>query len=422
MIRDLTVVGLIKKNNLQVKNFSLYLFASLLSSLLNLAFNPFLANNLSSLDYSIIGYYTSFTSLFTPILNFSLISYYVRKYFQIPEEKRQTVCDTIIVALIVWGVISTISILLVFGYYCHIKNVELPFLPYALLCVAQMFFNNFLLLYQVNNRMQRNARKYFIVTIVNAVSAILLSIVFVIIFKLGATGRLTALLVSSFAVGVFCISKTLKSFRCDFSVLKDAVSFGWPVSCTYIIQYFLIGIDIALIESLGDVETMGLYVVGATIGNYLTVFYTALSQTFEPDIYEAVARKSYKKILKIVCLIVVILILIIVGFALLAKPITYVLTYNKYTAAYVFARIIAISVLTSYLMTAGETVLNAFGYTKTCLVCKILSAFCAVVIYHYLINEFAFFGAAWGRVMAPFSVFIFDAIAISIIMSKALKK
>ena len=77
----------------------LYLSSSIFVAGLSIVINPFLANNLTPEDYAIIGYFTSFNVLILPVLNFSLISYYLRNYYIIPIERRQIVSDTILIAL-----------------------------------------------------------------------------------------------------------------------------------------------------------------------------------------------------------------------------------------------------------------------------------------------------------------------------------
>ncbi len=409
---------LLKNNIFRVKNLSLYLLSAIVSGILSVLFNPFLAANLSSMDYSIIGYYSSFASLFTPILNFSLISFYVRKYFKIPENKRQATLDTIITALLIWGAISCMLILVLFFTYCRIAGVELPFFPFAMMSIFQLFFNNFLLLYQVECRMRSEAKRYFKITMSASLITILLSIILVIVFKFGAVGRMSALLLSSVCIGLFAIKKLRSKFRIDKSILKEAVLFGWPVSSTYIIQYFLVGIDLALLEPLHDVSSMGLYVIAISIAGYLSVFYTALAQTFEPDIYKAVAQYNYKKIFYIELLIVSILFVIILIFVLFAKPVIAVLTANRYTNAYHFARILSIGVLSTYLMAAIEGIINAFGFTKVGLINKIIGSSMAIGMYFYLINSYGFYGGAWGRVIAPLLVFIVGCISLILLKNK----
>lgn len=402
----------------RIKNFSFYLSAALISGVIGVLLNPFLAKNLSHTDYSIIGYFASFSSLFTPILNFSLISYYLRSYFKIEKDERQITLDTIITTLLLWGVVSSLLILLLFYIYVKLTDVEIPFMPFALMSIAQLFFNNFLLLYQVNCRMNRNAKSYFNITFFNSVLVTILSILLVIIFKFGAYGRLSALLIGSASVAIYSIKHLIHKLRIDFKILKQALLFGWPISLSYIIQFLLIGIDISFLEKLNDTINMGLYVVAISITGHLNILYMALSQTFEPDLYKAVAEYNYKKIVKIVFLIIAILAPIIILFIIASKPITYLLTFNRYTYAYHFVQILSLSVLTTYLMTAIEGVINAFGYTKITLINKILASIFSVVSYYYLITNFNFNGAAIGRVLAPFFVFICGIISLLFINNK----
>ena len=178
------------------------------------------------------------------------------------------------------------------------------------------------------------------------------------------------------------------------------------------------GIDLALLEPLNDIPNMGLYAIAISIAGYLSLFYTALAQTFEPDTYKAVAQYDYKKIGKIVMLIVSILITIVLVFVILAKPVIAILTANRYTDAYHFARILSIGVISSYLMVAIEGIINAFGFTKICLTNKIISSVIAVFLYIYLINLYGFYGAAWGRVIAPLLVFITGCVSLILLKNK----
>jgi len=57
------------------KNAFIYLFASIFTSAIRVLINPVMAKNLTYEDYAIIGYFNSFSTLFLPILNFSIISY-----------------------------------------------------------------------------------------------------------------------------------------------------------------------------------------------------------------------------------------------------------------------------------------------------------------------------------------------------------
>ena len=57
------------KYSAYIKNSSVYLLATIISSIIGVAINPLLALNLSPEDYAIVGYYTGYSTLFTEYLS-----------------------------------------------------------------------------------------------------------------------------------------------------------------------------------------------------------------------------------------------------------------------------------------------------------------------------------------------------------------
>ena len=106
----------------------------------------------------------------------------------------------------------------------------------------------------------------------------------------------------------------------------------------------------------------------------------------------------------------------------LSKPILSLLTYNRYTDAYHFSQILSLGVLTTYLMVAIEGILNAFGFTKITLLNKIVGSILAIILYKYLIDNYQFYGATWGRVLAPFLVFFTGAISFFLLKNRIKKE
>ena len=214
--------NLVLQYKVYFKSTFLYLFASLFTAAIGVFLNPFMAKNLSPYDYSIMGYFSSFSNIILPVLNFSMISYYLRNYFIIPEDRRQIVSDTILLTLLIYGFAVLFLTILIFYFYLRWFNISFPFYPYVLLSFIPIYLSNFLLLYQINCRIKREAGKYSKVTILNAILNSLLAIIFVIIYKYGSEGRLLATLIASFFTAIYCFKKLFKKLQFDFQVIKDA--------------------------------------------------------------------------------------------------------------------------------------------------------------------------------------------------------
>lgn len=381
----------------QIKNLSLYLLATIITSIVGIVINPFLAANLSPYDYAVIGYFTSFKLLIVSIISFSFVSYYSRNYFKIKEDERQKVLDTLILSQLFLGFFGLLFVLIGFYLYMQIANVDFPFFPFAILCFIPTFFSCFYTFLLVEKKMKKQAFSYFKINLINALMGALFAILFVVILKMGATGRLLGILIPIVCMGIFSFFKLLSTFQFSKKICLDAVSFGWPISLSAILYYFLASVDRAILENLNDTYTFGIYNVAVQITAYLYIIYASISQTFEPDIYKTIAENNRKKLLKIVMGIIVLTAIPTLIFIIIAKPIVNILTFGRYTESTVFAQIIAIKNIPMAFCFLISNVIIGFGYPKVELVNRAIGAFLSVICFKILIMNYGFYGAAWGQ-------------------------
>lgn len=403
------------KNKVYFKSASLYLFASIFSAGLRILINPVLAKNLSHEDYAITGYFGSFSVLFLPLLSFLFVTYYQRNYYLVPEERRQKMANTIILSL--FGIGTFVSFLVLIGLYAYFKftHVNFPFLPFAVFIVYQIVFNNFLIFLQANYRLKREAKKFAKLSIVSSLIWLILVLLLVVVFKFGAKGSMGANLLVAILIGVYSFKKTLTKIEFDLIIFKDALKFCWPLALSGLLWYFLSGVDRVMLEKLNDTNTFGLYNVGIALSSFLGIFYIAIAQTFEPDIYKAIADKRLNRLIKIISGIVFINAVPVLLFIIFAPFLTDLLTAGRYTDAAPFARILSLKVITTSLYYSVITVIVGFGFTKAELGLRAVGAGLCILMFTVLIKEFGFYGAAWGQVIA---FFLMSILGLSFILYK----
>jgi len=397
----------IERYKLYIKSASLYLIATVVTSAVKVLINPLMAANLSHEDYAIIGYFGSFSQLILPILNFSVVTYYMRNYYLLDESKRDGVGNTIVVSLFGIGLVSSIFVLSALYIYFKLSNVQFPFWPFAFYTVFQVVFNNFLTLLQVNYRLKREAKKFAIISIFSAAIWLVTAILLVVVFKLGANGSMAANLTVAILLGIYSIKKMLTRLEFDYAIFKDALKFCWPLALSSILWYFLSGVDRLMLEKLDDNNTFALYNIGVTISGFLAMFYMAIAQTFEPDIYKAISDKKLKKLLTIIVGIVIINAIPVIVFILFSKPLTSLLTAGRYTDAAPFASIISLKNITTSFYYSVIAVIVGFGFTKEEFGLRAVGAIVCVVMFNALIGKYGFYGAAWGQVFSFLIMSIF---------------
>jgi len=148
--------------------------------------------------------------------------------------------------------------------------------------------------------MNSNAKGYSLITITNAVFAALLSIIFVVIFRWGALGRFLSLFLVSFSVSIYVLKSMLTKMQFDKNHFVKALLFGWPISLSAMLSYFLNGVDRFILSKFDQTVNYALYSISLMILSFMNLLYTSLYQTFEPDLYKAISVDNRKKIFKIV--------------------------------------------------------------------------------------------------------------------------
>ena len=173
-----------------------------------------------------------------------------------------------------------------------------------------------------------------------------------------------------------------------------------------ILWYFLTGVDRLFLEKLGDTKTLGLYNIGLQIAGYMTIFYTTLANTFEPDIYQAIAQGRIKKLCIIFLSIMIPVVVLNLLFIVLAPYLIGVLTANRYIESSVYAQILSLHNITMAGYYLVVKLLLGYGFVKQELFVRVCGAALSVFVFHYCIEKYQFVGAAWGQVLSFFIISI----------------
>lgn len=390
---------LLRRHSGHAKNASLYFMVTIITAIAYLAINPLMSMFMSAEDYTIIGYYNSFSLLLLPLLNFSLTTYYSRKYFFVETEQRVVVMDTLLRMMLILGGIGVPLVGAGFVVYFLSTGISIPIFPFFIFVLFSTFLNNFLIMLQVKYRMEREAKKYFNITLISTGITIILSILLVTIFKFGAGGYLVAPVIGSFLIGIYCYKKLFSGTRFDKTVMFDALKFCWPLALSSLLWYFISGVDRAILEPLGNIEEFALYSVAISIASRLNLIYSALSQTFQPDIFKAIADNNVRRVLGFSAIILICVIIVNLLFIPFSEFIIKILTADRYTQAYKYANIFVIGNIATAIYYSLINIIVGLGYTKYELAIRAIGAVLCIFIYRVLISHYQFVGGAWGQVI-----------------------
>jgi O-antigen/teichoic acid export membrane protein len=400
-------------NNFKV--LGLYLLASFIPMMINIIINPLVALNMDPRDYSIVGYYSSFHLLFTPLITFSFASYYIKKYFEVSFQERQIIKSTILKSLLYFSFIMTIfCIVTLYIYHTQFnKDTIIQFFPYAVLSIFSIPLTGIYSLQLAEFKMQKNAKGFFILSILYGFVSTFLTLITVVWLKQGAFGKILALLLANL---IFFLVIFIKNFyelrqKIHWPTVTNMLGFCLPLSLAAMLDFFVSGIDKVLLERMNDINELGFYIVGFQIAGYLGFFSSSIDDTFQPDLYKSVIERKKKDFLKIVFLKLILITSIALIFVIIAPFIIDLLTAGRYIPSTKYSRIIALSAISKSLYYAVSVVTIALGYTYISLFNRIISSFVSFFLITYLIGLWGFIGASWSIVfmyvlMAMINTFI----------------
>lgn len=382
-----------------IKHISTYFGASIIPMFLMLLINPLVALNMSPDDYAISGYFSSFNSLIGPLIIFYMLHYYNKRYYEVDDDRRIRLKALLFKAVTAFSFLVAIFCFVALFVYIKYYNdtLECPIMPYLAFTVFAIPLTGIYNLELVDKRMGRNSKGFFYLSIINGILLFIANIIFVVLLKLGAIGKLLAPLITNLLVFVYLFikNKYLLSLKNSWSEFGIIIKFCFPLTIGAMLGYFSSGFDKTYLESLGNYTEYGYYIVGGSIAAYLSTFSTSISSTFQPDIYEAIASGNRRLLWKTSLIQVVLISIVVVVFVAFCPLIIRILTAGRYDNSTIYARIISFSTITSTIYYLINNYTIAVGYPKLYLYTTVISSILIIFLLKESVKNFGFVGGAW---------------------------
>ena len=370
--------------------------------------------NLTHEDYAVLGFYQSFNLLLAPLLSFSLFSFYSRNYYFVPEKEKDDLGNTVLMGSIIIGFLALFLFVFVF-YLLYGNESNFPFFPFAILVFSQLYVANITSFHLMQLRITRKAKSYAKVSLTQFFIVNALALFFVVGCNLGAEGKLIGTLIATIFIAIYSLHSLKVRLIVNWSILMQGLKFGLPLTVSALLWYVVSGVDRLFLSSVDDKTTYGLYCIGLQIASYMGVFYTTITNTFEPDIYQSIAKNQKKKLIIVITIIIGFVSFFNLLFIFLAPYVIDLLTAGRYVDAVSFSRIFALHNISMAIYYMIVKLLIGYGMVKAELLARVLGACISVVLYYLLIKYYTFYGAAYGTV---FSFVILSLCASSFLLVK----
>lgn len=278
------------KKNVLANSFY-YTFSSFLVKAFGFFLLPVYTAYLSPDDYGITNLVHSFfLSVATFIVSFSLYAAIPRFYVEYKEDQEKVkslfgsiiIFFTFIMGLLFFVVSSLFSKAIIKFLFAGI-----PFYPYVLIALITLLFQS---LHSIHENVLKAIQKGRFLASLSVIVFFLLqtgiTIVFVVILKLGPVGVLLSQAIISFLYSIFMVSdlrkRNLLSFSFNWKLLKRALSYSIPIIPHNLSTSIAAFVSKIFINNSASLASVGLYGIAMQFGSLIDLFQTSVNKAFSP--------------------------------------------------------------------------------------------------------------------------------------------
>jgi O-antigen/teichoic acid export membrane protein len=282
------------KDNRLTSNAGVYVIGNVLQKALVFLMIPLYTRFLTPEDYGITGVALSVGSVLTIILGFGISSSVARHYYDYddnPEHLRKYITTTFMFLILVAGSLTLVLNFVGGGLWGSIMSGQVPFAPYIQIALWDSFGAIVgqvpLSLY----RTQQNARAFMFGQAGNTLLTLILTILFVVVGRLGAKGVLLGSMVAS-AITAIVLSALLfrkwLSIDLNLKYVWMSLAFGLPLVPHSLSTWIMTSVDRLLLEPRVDLSELGMYTLGYQIGQAMAILVTGINFAWAPYYYRLV--------------------------------------------------------------------------------------------------------------------------------------
>ena len=324
-------------------NSIIYAICGLLLKCFNFFLLPLYTAYLTTEDYGITSLINSFITTASFIVAFSLYSAVMRFYVDLKNdtEKLKRFYGTVIIFTLISSIISAILLTLLKNILTDIIFKGINFYPIILVCLGSLVFYCQHSIYENVLKSQQKAKKHAIISIIYFFVSLILNILFVVTFKMGALGVILAGMIANITYFLYFIIDMIKynmiTFCVDFHLLKSALKYSIPIIPHNISTQLAVFISKIFINGTTSLSDVGLYSIASQFGNIADTIQNYSSSAYTPWLFERLKSKDdgYKNdIRKAANVISAVLGLFFLGISLFAQDYIILFLNDSYANAW----------------------------------------------------------------------------------------
>lgn len=279
-----------------ISGSAVYLLSNVVNAAIPFALLPILTRHLSPAEYGEVAIFLAALNGLSAFTGLNAAPAASVSYFNssIAENERRYYIGSCFQILVVSFALVSVATLQFGEYFAKWLGLSATWLLWAVVTSAAQFTIQVRLgQWQV----RKEAKKFGIFQVSQSAVNVLLSLLAVVHYNLGAAGRISAIIIAGalFAVVAAILLRRdnlLAFFSWRPTYVKEILAFGIPLIPHVFGGVLLIAFDRVAISSILGLESAGVYMVAAQLAGALAIIFDGVNKAYVPWLFEKLERNS----------------------------------------------------------------------------------------------------------------------------------
>ena len=323
-------------------------------------FLPLFTYYLSPEDYGMVSMVSIVVTFLTLVYNPGMVSATMRMYHATDDEiERKTIIGSAYRFFIFFPVVFIILSIIFGPTIFKYVFTDFDFYPYGLLAVILAFFGQPKRIWVTLMTLQYKMHITAIYSVVSVLLGLLTTFVLVVIFKMGALGKVLGMFptVLIFFVISFITIRKYTENRWSFKNMFSQLRFGFPLIIAIWSYEFLHIADRYILEKMTTMTAVGIYSFGYTLSEVPMMLVLGAKQLWNPIFYENMNKGNYDLISKLIKYFVGFMTLLNIMVILYSKELILLFINVRYAPTVEIIGVIVLGVYFNGLLTISNSVL-----------------------------------------------------------------
>ncbi|MDD5431470.1 MAG: oligosaccharide flippase family protein [Candidatus Omnitrophica bacterium] len=386
-----------------------YFFATIIGSAIPMLLLPVLTRYLTPMEYGTLAIFQVIVSLLVILIGIDTHAAVGVVYFQKSGNEIRSYIGNILLVIVACFVMFLFIAVFFHRHIAQTLNIP-PYLIFISLFVA--FFtaitNVGLMMWQVTHNSKFYALYQVSMSLFNALSSILL----VVIFHMGLKGRIFGISSAAIVFGFISMYILFRNFRMNFKIkkefIKDIFIFSLPLVPHEISGWIMSGTDKIFLNNFVGLKMTGIYSVGYQIGMILGLVTAAFNRAWGPYLFQALSTITYSKkikIVKVTYLYFIVILLLAFLLSMVSPIIIQILVNKNFQASNEFVIWIALGAAAMGMYYMVVNYLFFVKKTHILALATFISALVNIGLNYSLIKMYGAMGAAKANAISSFFTF-----------------